>query len=142
VVTVKDWTNWQDIGFGLLVVLAFLWASLQAWRYWLTNRKAKERPEDKSPPAVQLDTQVILQIISEYSERYKESTQVLTSLTAAITELNATQRELGTSFTKLNDCVDKVQDKLEDVIQTVDKQNAALNEFKTQLAVIQAGMKS
>jgi peptidoglycan hydrolase CwlO-like protein len=61
---------------------------------------------------------------------------VLTSLTSAITELSATQRELSSHLTRLNDCVAKVQDKLEDVVQTVDRQNNIMHEFKTQLEII------
>jgi hypothetical protein len=131
----ENWPIWGDIGFGFIVIAAFLWAGLKAYTIWVDS---KNKPPGEDP----LNSQLILKIVNDYSERQKESTQVLTSLTTAITELNATQREMSASFARMNSCMDDVQLRLNDVVDNVDKHNDLINDVKTQLAVLQAGIKS
>jgi methyl-accepting chemotaxis protein len=137
-----DWANWQEIGFGLAVIIIFVGAALKCWEVWLKNRPKKEEATPVKENGIKpMENQVLLQLLEESFKKSDQTNQVLTTLNTSILALTETQREIQRNLALLCNRVEAMEDKTEDVIQTVEKQSSQLNEFNAALAVIKERVK-
>jgi methyl-accepting chemotaxis protein len=134
----KDWANWQEIGFGLAVIIVFVGAFLKGWEVWLKNRPKKEcnTVTTEESGAKPMENQILIQLLEESFKKSDQTSQAFNNLTTSILALTETQREIQRNLAQLCTRVETMEDKTEDVVQAIEKQRGQLNEFNAALAVI------